>query len=200
MGRPLFLYYDAPVSERGVRRYETAVATFVGVLALVVSAYTAYVQRQQVRAQVLPIMQFGTSNMPKLMVGLDNKGVGPAIIEHVVITVDGQPMQNWHHVLDKLMGPGPKNFAENDIGSLILAPNETVIALTMMDDKGEPLRVGPPGSPGALFNEGRLHLGIEVCYCSTLGDCWMLKSTARGADERSSVRACPKRSERTFLE
>jgi hypothetical protein len=159
------------MSERSVRQYETAVATLVGVLAL-----------------------------PKLMVGLDNKGVGPAIIEHVVITVDGQPMRNWHDVLEKLMGPGRHNFSENDIGSLILSPNETVIALTMIDDKGEPLRVGPDGSPGALFNEGRLHVGIEVCYCSTLGDCWILKSSARGTNDRSAVRACPKRSERTFLE
>ena len=61
-------------------------ATFIGVLALIVSAYTAYMQRQQVRAQVLPILQFGTSNAPQLDVELDNKGVGPALIKHVVVT------------------------------------------------------------------------------------------------------------------
>ncbi|HXU74385.1 MAG TPA: hypothetical protein VN947_34060 [Polyangia bacterium] len=182
-------------------RYEAAVATFIGVLALVVSAYTAYVQRQQVRAQVIPILQFGTSNTPQLMVGVDNKGVGPAIIKHVAVSVDGQPMRRWTEVLSKLMGPGKHPFVENDIGSLILAPNETVIALKVNDDAGAPLRgSGTPGSPTALFNEGRLHIGVEICYCSTLGDCWMLKADGRGRESRDDVRRCPAPSERTFLE
>jgi hypothetical protein len=37
---------------RGAFRYDAVVATFVGVCALFVSGYTAYVQRQQVRAAV----------------------------------------------------------------------------------------------------------------------------------------------------
>jgi hypothetical protein len=37
---------------RAASRYDAVVATFVGFLALCVSAYTAYVQRQQVRAAV----------------------------------------------------------------------------------------------------------------------------------------------------
>jgi len=187
------------VSERSTR-YETAVATFIGVLALVVSAYTAYVQRQQVRAQVLPILQFGSSNTPHLMVGIDNKGVGPALIKNVVVTVDGEAKPDWRSVMETLMGPGKHPFMENDIHSLILAPNETVIAVTPHDDAGEPLHVGPPGSPGALFNAGRLHIGVEICYCSTLGDCWMLRAKGVGDETRTEVRRCPASSERTFRE
>ena len=187
------------MSERSTARYETAVATFVGVMALVVSAYTAYVQRQQVRAQVLPILQYGTANNP-LSVGIDNKGVGPALIKHVVVTVDGEAMQDWQHVLDKLVGPGKHHYSENDIGSLILSPNETVNILSPRDDNGAPLSVGSPGSTGAILNEGRLHIGVEICYCSTLGDCWMLKGAGRGSDSREEVRHCPARSERTFRE
>lgn len=186
------------MSERG--RYETAVATFIGLLALAVSAYTAYVQRQQARAQVMPILQFGTSNMPHLMVLVDNKGVGPALIKHVVVTVDGEAQPDWHHVLGKLMGPGTHHFSESDIHQLTLSANETVTILTPYDDKGQPLLVGAPGSPSALFDEGRLHIGIEVCYCSTLNDCWILSASGRGADTTAEVRACPKPSERTFRE
>ena len=187
------------VSERGVR-YEAAVATFIGALALAVSAYTAYVQRQQVRAQVLPILQFHTSDVPHLMIAVDNKGVGPALVKHVVVTVDGEPLSTWHDVMAKLVGPGKHNFAESDLGSVILSPNETLTILTPYDGEGEPLRVGPPGSPGALFDEGSLRIGIEVCYCSTLGDCWILKSGGRVAESRSEVRRCPAPSRRTFRE
>lgn len=182
----------------GNGRYEAAVATFIGVLALIVSAYTAWVQRQQVRAQVLPILQYGTSNMPNLMVGIDNKGVGPALIKHVVVTLDGEAMPTWQAVLDRMLGPGTHHFAESDIGSLVLAPNETVTMLTPEDDSGAPLHVGPPGSAGALLNEGRHHLAVEVCYCSTLGDCWMLNAGARKMATTVPVRACPAPSARTF--
>src|ERR1043165_8879381 len=77
-------------------RYETIIATLVGVSALFVSAYTAYVQRQQVRAAVWPILEYSTSNDPKIRFTLDNKGVGPAIVRHVVVRVDGEPVRNWN--------------------------------------------------------------------------------------------------------
>jgi len=109
-------------------------------------------------------------------------------------------MPDWKQVLDKILGPGKHNYSENDIGSLILSPNETVFILTPRDATGEKLQVGPPGSPGALLNEGRLHIAVEICYCSTLGDCWMLKAAGRGIDTREEVRHCPAPSSRTFRE
>jgi hypothetical protein len=69
-------------------RYETIIATLVGVSALFVSGYTAYVQRQQVRAAVWPILEYGTSSEPKIRFTLDNKGGGPAIIRNVIVRVD----------------------------------------------------------------------------------------------------------------
>src|SRR5947207_14949626 len=75
---------------RRASRYDAVIATFVGFLALCVSAYTAYVQRQQVRAAVWPILEFDSSNAPDIHFTLANKGVGPAIIRHVVMEVDGR--------------------------------------------------------------------------------------------------------------
>lgn len=61
---------------RGASRYEAVIATLIGLLAVCVSAYTAYMQRQQVRA-VWPILEFGYSNHPDIHFTLANKGVGP---------------------------------------------------------------------------------------------------------------------------
>ncbi|PYI74927.1 MAG: hypothetical protein DMF04_11625 [Verrucomicrobia bacterium] len=47
---------------RGASRYDAVIATLVGFCALCVSGYTAYMQRQQVRAAVWPILQFDHSN------------------------------------------------------------------------------------------------------------------------------------------
>ena len=41
---------------RGASRYDAVIATLVGLCALCVSGYTAYMQRQQVRAAVWPIL------------------------------------------------------------------------------------------------------------------------------------------------
>jgi hypothetical protein len=179
-------------------RYEAAVATFIGVLALAVSGYTAYVQRQQVRAQVIPILRYGTSNVPHIDFVVDNKGAGPALVKHVVVTVDGEAMPTWNHVLQKLLGPGNHDFVKSDVASLILSPGETVHILTPYNEAGEPMKVGHEGSDGARLNEGRRRVGVEICYCSTLGDCWLLKA-AEGADEsREQTSHCPGPSSSSF--
>jgi hypothetical protein len=81
---------------------------------LCVSAYTAYVQRQQVRAAVWPILEFDSGNGP-IHFTLANKGVGPAIIRHVIVMVDGQPVRNWKEALQKMLGPGEHLFSESDM-------------------------------------------------------------------------------------
>src|SRR6516225_12076451 len=91
---------------RTASRYETFIATFIALLAVGVAGYTAYMQRQQVRAAVWPILEFDSSNGPDVHFTLFNKGVGPAIIRHVIVKVDAQPVKNWNELLDKLLGPG----------------------------------------------------------------------------------------------
>jgi len=43
---------------RAATRYETVIATLIGCVAVCVAGYTAYMQRQQVRAAVWPILEF----------------------------------------------------------------------------------------------------------------------------------------------
>src|SRR5438045_2961842 len=89
---------------RGASRYDAVIATFVGVCALCVSGYTAYMQRQQVRAAVWPILEFDSGNGP-IQFTLANKGVGPAIIKHVIVKVDDQAVKKWAEVLQNILGP-----------------------------------------------------------------------------------------------
>src|SRR5437588_12775362 len=105
---------------RGASRYDAVVATFVGFLALCVSGYTAYMQRQQVRAAVWPILEFDHSNGP-IRFTVANKGVGPAIIKDVIVRVDDQPVKTWYEVLEKILGPGKHSGAESDIGGHVFS-------------------------------------------------------------------------------
>src|ERR1044071_698850 len=95
---------------RSESRYETFIATFIALLAVCVAGYTAYMQRQQVRAAVWPILEFDSSNGSDIHYTLCNKGVGPSMIRHVIVKVDDQPAKNWNEVLDKFLGPGKTSF------------------------------------------------------------------------------------------
>jgi hypothetical protein len=159
---------------KGASRLDAIVATFVGILALAVSAYTAHIQRQQVRAQVLPILEFATGNVPELRVFIANKGVGPAIVKDVKITVDDTPERDWKSAMQRLLGPGQHNHFQSTINGRVIAAGESIEIFAPRLPGGAPLPYGEPNSEGDRFNQGRDRLGIEICYCSTLNDCWTL--------------------------
>lgn len=181
----------------GIRRYEAIIATLVGVSALFVSGYTAYVQRQQVRAAVWPILEFNTSNEPVVALTLQNKGVGPAIIRHVIVTVDGEPVLNWHEALQKLLGPGKYHFSESTMSSHVLAAGEVMNIFTPHDEDNNPLTFQKGGDLWTRLNKDRARIGVEICYSSTLGECWTLRSGPSGTST-IETKKCPERSSSTF--
>ena len=185
-------------SDERTNRFAAAVATFVGVMALLVSGYTAYVQRQQVRAQVWPILLYGTGNSPELTLWLTNKGVGPAVIRHVLVTVDGEPMPRWRDVMTKLLGPGQYNYSQNTITDAVMAPGEEMSLFAPRDATGAPIPLKPPGSVGDRFNDERFRVGVEICYCSTLDECWTLRAGGRQKAQTTVTARCPQPSAKTF--
>jgi len=181
----------------GASRYDAVIATFVGLCALCVSGYTAYMQRQQVRAAVWPILEFDTSNGPDIHFTVANKGVGPAIIRHVMVKLDGQPVQNWNEVLDKFIGPGRHHFSESDLTGHVFAPNESMDVFTprgeddnVLNDKSKPLWVE--------LNKDRARVSVEICYSSTLGDCWTLRGGGLAPGITTPTQRCPSASADTF--
>src|SRR5262249_54760586 len=124
---------------RTASRYEAFVATFIALLAVSVAGYTAYMQRQQVGGQVWPILEFESSNGPVIHFTLSNKGVGTAIIRHIIVNVDDQPVKTWNEVLDKFLGPGKHRYSESDMNGHVLAPNESMTVFTPHDPEGNAL-------------------------------------------------------------
>lgn len=178
-------------------RYDTFIVAGIGLLALCVSAYTAYVQRQQLRAAVWPILQYGTSNAPAVTLHLQNKGVGPAIIRHVMVTVNGQPVRNWQDALQKLLGPGPHRFSQDTINGRVLSAGESIDILVPHDDDGSQLSSQKNPELWAKVNQERRNVAVEVCYCSTLNECWTMHGDWNGSSTAATAR-CPERSGTSF--
>jgi hypothetical protein len=183
---------------RGASRYDTFIATLVGVCALCVAGYTAYMQRQQVRAAVWPILQCDSSNDPDIHFTLSNKGVGPAIIRHVAVAVDGQPVRNWKEVLEKILGPGMHPFSESDMSRHVLSAGESMTIFTPRDAENKPIAYDRSNPFYVQMNKDRLRVAFEICYCSTLGECWTLRSDGKGNTSTTETRRCPNASATSF--
>src|SRR5215471_7546380 len=171
-------------------RYETFIATFIALLAVCVAGYTAYMQRQQVRAAVWPILEFDTSNGPDIHFTVSNKGVGPAIIGHVIVKIDDQPVRNWNEVLDKFLGPGKHRYSESDITGHVFAASESMDVFTPHDPEGNTLtdRSNPLW---VEMNKDRERVSVEICYSSTLGECWTLRAGGLTVGTTTETRRCP---------
>ncbi|MFL6519820.1 MAG: hypothetical protein ACJ8NS_06340 [Chthoniobacterales bacterium] len=185
-------------TEEGARRYETIIVTLIGVSALFVSGYTAYVQRQQVRAAVWPILEYSTSNEPKISFQVDNKGVGPAIVRNVIVRVDGEPVRNWEVALQKLIGPGQYKFTQSSISGHVFSAAESMTVLVPHDFDGGPLDSEKAAPLRKALDKERQRVEVEICYCSTLGECWTLHRFPNGGSTTTETRSCPDTSAVSF--
>ncbi len=175
---------------RSATRYDAVIATLVGFLALCVSGYTAYMQRQQVRGAVWPILEFDTSNGP-IQFTLANKGVGPAIIKHVIVKVDGQPVKNWAEVLEKILGPGYHPGEEADMSGRVFAAGESIKVFTPHDEAQKPIPFDKSNPLWVELNKDRARVSVEICYSSTLGECWTLRAGGLTPGTTTETRNCP---------
>jgi len=183
---------------RSASRYDAVIATFVGFLALCVSGYTAYVQREQVRAAVWPILEFDSSNAPDIHFTLANKGVGPAIIRDVIVRVDGQPVRNWREALEKILGPGDHPGSESDMRGYVFAAGESRTVFTPHDPEDNPLNFDKSNPLWVKMNKERFRVTVEICYSSTLGECWTLHAGGLTPNTTTETRRCPTPSATSF--
>lgn len=194
---------QAASAKRGIRWDVAAaiIASLVGLLALVVAGYTAYIQRQQVRAQVWPYLDIGEADTLPSEMGhvtvdekgeieihggflvAENSGVGPAIVQSVEVEVDGKPQPDWDHVMEAL-GLQDIPYIQSSINHAVL-PAGKGVNLLVIHGKGEWIRFRQ-----AYFHE----VSIRICYSSTLGDYWTSIHDPLDHDYRNgqSVDSCPR--------
>ena len=137
------------------------IASLVGLLALIVAGYTAYVQRQQVRAQVWPYLISGNNDLTQSLV-VNNKGVGPAVVRTVQLWINGKPQSDWNRVVAN-MGLPPHQFFQATINHDVLSPGEE-LQIIRFPDKALWQRFKTAASN---------RMAMDICFCSTLGECWI---------------------------
>jgi hypothetical protein len=146
--------------------YSAVIASLVGLLALLVAGYTAFLQRKQLRAEVWPRLSVDNSNI-KLRLYASNRGTGPAQVTAMRVLVDGKPMKNWWQVARAFTRDEEAGIIFSFLNGRVLPPN-TELEIAMPRDN-DPSRL----MFRALLAGDEHKLGITVCYCSVLDECWV---------------------------
>jgi hypothetical protein len=156
------------------------IAASIGVFALLVSGYTAYIQRQQVRAQVWPFLLVAYADGEHSLIVL-NKGVGPALVHGVELLVDDKPQRDWKQVVGALGLPDNYAYEQSTISSNVLSAGERIAVIRI-----------PDAMQYQDFSHAmRKRVKVNICYCSTLGDCWLHADVEQRDQRDRPVDACP---------
>jgi hypothetical protein len=165
------------------------IAALVGLLALCVSGYTAYLQREQVRAQVWPYLQTGISGSMRELT-LVNKGVGPALIRSVQIYVDGKPQHDWDGVYAALGLKFEHRPPYSTVNRVVLSAGEHITQVLFRD-----------ADDFNLYARQATRVEMRLCYCSTMNECWMRDEREKDpALVHHEVATCPARSQDDFID
>ena len=123
---------------------------------------------QQVeQALVWPYLEPGMSGNKRELI-VFNKGVGPAIVQGVQIFVDGKPQHNWSEVFGAL-GLNYEHIPYSTLNGVVISPNDHIDQLLFenADDFNR-------------FTRQMKRVHMKLCYCSSLGDCWLFDDAASG--------------------
>ncbi|MFL5501553.1 MAG: hypothetical protein ACJ79Q_09995 [Gemmatimonadaceae bacterium] len=158
-------------------------ALIVSVSAVVVGLYEASLQRHHDRAEVWPHVEIQVfTKQTGAAIALENTGIGPAIIQSVVVTVDGRPQASWRDVLRTLNGVQPVGFGNYSAVQHGLRPGER---LTLLDL--------PVADLPANFWKSIARVGVRVCYASVFDEHWIVESKKLGDGPISwaDIARCP---------
>lgn len=160
----------APPRRRDWAAYSAVIATLVGLLALVVSAYTANLQRQQVRAQVWPRLLLMSSDTQQELLVI-NKGIGPAVIRSLRVYVDGVAQRDWTS-LAKALSLSPEDYVQSTLNDTVVSGGERYVMAHF-----------PQREVWTRVRAELSRVNRRVCFCSTLDECWVAESATKNRED-----------------
>jgi len=157
--------------------YAAVIASFVGLLALAISSYTAYVQRKQLLAQVWPHLMTAYSGV-NLTMWVTNQSTGPAQITAVRMVVDGAAVRTWSDVKRAAGFTDGEGLLISSLTGTVLPPGKEVTFVQPADNEQSRAKFKE------LLPRGKHEVEVTICYCSVLDDCW----TAGAVDDEARPR------------
>lgn len=174
------------------------ILSVVGVAIAVLALYAALTEsaavRQQTAAAVWPFVQlmvenYDTGDTAGFSLAFTNAGVGPARMQDVRVSIDGNVTRNWSELVASVDGDTGAAINRSFISDRVLRPDETVVIFSTNDADLVRKLVGAVSKPrGAL----------TFCYCSIFDECWLADSR-KNLQAPEFVEACPDFGSETYL-
>lgn len=144
----------------------------ISICALVVSIYQSRVMRvqqdlmlEQLKTSVWPRTEviMRTGSIDAFEVTIENKGIGPAMVEQTRIKYKGEVITDLQTLLNKVTHINQISaYSSSVINGRVISPGEKV---TMFSIQGDSAQMD--------FNEKYREIEIDVCYSSVYGDYWV---------------------------
>ncbi|GGW76405.1 hypothetical protein [Alteromonas halophila] len=148
-------------------------AIVTSVVAVVVSIYSAYVDRSYARASVWPSIMIAQSHLGShLKYVVINQGTGPALIKYARIGTSSNYYPTWRALITDA-GFANASYTQAHISSGVVRASQEIVAF---ETRNEDLIT-------ALDN---VLVNAEICYCSIYEECWI----STGGMVTRSVEAC----------
>lgn len=170
----------------------------IGLSAIIISVASLWValradrtQEQLLQASVWPYIEYFSSDATgngdkRLAFVLRNAGVGPALVRTFAVEYNGHPYSSLRELLAACCQVSAKRHHHGILSSTV---RDSVI---MAHDDMPFIEVLPGQTDPHVYasvGAGRFHIGIQICYCSVLGDCWFFDS--KRDEQPNPVRKCP---------
>jgi len=147
----------------------TALALFISIMALGVSAYEANLMRSQQSAMVWPYLKIsGSYSEGGFSFVANNNGTGPAIIKSLEVRYKNEAMHNYNELLDTIKPDrkiGYESIRMSKLNNTVVKAGEERELFNM--DWNEESRI---------ISKSMRYVTVKICYCSVLGDCWVYNS------------------------
>ncbi len=150
-------------------------AVVVGVCALFVSIYETSLMRKQQQASVWPHLAVAYSHQAnRFAFMVINLGIGPARIQDVEVTVDGEAVADWSQMIDRLDGQeAPRQYMISSFNHIVVpAGSEYKVFWVELDEADDPATRSANARLLELLVGNLDRIGIAICYSSVYGDCW----------------------------
>ncbi len=115
---------------------------------------------------------------------LDNRGVGPALLQWFEVAVDGRQQRNWPAVINSL---GLKSVGKIEQG----IPDSGVVMPPSSVDKSTIILAVRPAAAGRALIDQHNRVTLALCYCSLYKECWIARSNANEAEPRKTCEPFP---------
>jgi hypothetical protein len=172
-------------------------AMFVSVVSLVVAVRHGQAMDRLVAANSWPFLTYGTDNegpegRQRILLKIENAGVGPARIQTFEVWWQGQPVASADELLARCCMSQPHaQLALADVKALNLTVGIVAPGVLRAGDGQNILTLERTEANADVWdrlNTARLNLTMRACYCSVFDECWIsnLRETST-----TDVATCP---------